>query len=88
LAIFEKWDLNCVEIGNVTENGQLRYFWNGEIVAELPAAELVLGGGAPVYEREYIEPADFVTRANWSHKNIAEDTNYKENANKHREAKK
>ena len=82
LAIFEKWDLNCVEIGNVTENGQLRYFWNGEIVAELPAAELVLGGGAPVYEREYIEPADFVTRANWSHKNIVEDTNYNENANK------
>lgn len=82
LAIFEKWDLNCVEIGTVTENGQLRYFWNGEIVAELPAAELVLGGGAPVYEREYTEPADFAARANWSHKNIAEDKNYKKNAHK------
>lgn len=80
LAIFEKWDLNCVEIGTVTESGQLRYFWNGEIVAELPAAELVLGGGAPVYEREYTEPADFAARTNWSHKNISEDKNHKANA--------
>jgi phosphoribosylformylglycinamidine synthase subunit PurL len=30
---------------------------NDELEAELPAESLVLGGGAPVYEREYREPA-------------------------------
>ena len=32
---------------------------NGELVADVPADDLVLGGGAPVYEREYREPAYF-----------------------------
>ncbi len=56
-AIFDKWDLNCVEIGTVTEGGTLRYFMHGELVATMPAESLVLGGGAPVYEREQKEPA-------------------------------
>ena len=30
---------------------------NGELVADVPADDLVLGGGAPVYTREYREPA-------------------------------
>ncbi|MEM9022439.1 MAG: phosphoribosylformylglycinamidine synthase subunit PurL, partial [Bacteroidota bacterium] len=55
-AIFSKWDLNCVEIGVVTEGNTLRFFMNGELAAEVPADSLVLGGGAPVYEREYKEP--------------------------------
>ncbi|NNK81392.1 MAG: phosphoribosylformylglycinamidine synthase subunit PurL, partial [Flavobacteriales bacterium] len=55
--IFEKWDLNAVQIGTVTEGDRLRYFEQGELVAEVPASELVLGGGAPVYDREYSEPA-------------------------------
>jgi len=56
-AIFDKWDLNCEQIGEVTEGGVLSYYSKGELVAEVPAASLVLGGGAPVYEREYSEPA-------------------------------
>jgi phosphoribosylformylglycinamidine synthase len=32
---------------------------HGELVAEAPAESLVLGGGAPVYTREYKEPAYF-----------------------------
>ena len=56
IDIFEKWDLNCVQIGEVTEGTQLRYYMNGELVAEAPADSLVLGGGAPVYDREYKEP--------------------------------
>jgi len=59
LDIFEKWDLNCVEIGVVTEGNWLRYYDNGELVAEVDADSLVLGGGAPVYDREYTEPAYF-----------------------------
>jgi phosphoribosylformylglycinamidine synthase II len=57
--IFEKWDLHAVQIGEVTKGDTLRYFMNGELVGELPAKSLVLGGGAPIYEREYKEPAYF-----------------------------
>ena len=56
-AIFDKWDLNCVEIGTVTDGDTLRFFMNGEAIAVVPAESLVLGGGAPVYTREVKEPA-------------------------------
>ncbi len=55
--IFDKWDLHAEEIGVVTDSDRVRYFMNGEIVGDVPAESLVLGGGAPVYEREYKEPA-------------------------------
>ena len=35
----------------------LRFYMNGLLEAELPAESLVLGGGAPVYEREFKAPA-------------------------------
>ena len=56
-AIFEKWDLNVADIGEVTEDGFVRVFWHGEEVAAVPAEHLVLGGGAPVYHRETRKPA-------------------------------
>lgn len=56
-SIFEKWDLHAVKIGEVTDTKHVRYFMNGELVGDIPAESLVLGGGAPVYEREYKEPA-------------------------------
>ena len=57
--IFEKWDLHAEEIGVVTDSDRVRYFMNGELVGDVPAESLVLGGGAPQYEREYKEPAYF-----------------------------
>lgn len=59
LDIFQKWDLNCAQIGEVTDNKRLQFFQDGELVADVPAHDLVLGGGAPVYHREYKEPAYF-----------------------------
>ncbi len=56
-SIFEKWDLEAEHIGEVTAGDTLRYFMHGQLVAEVSAHSLVLGGGAPVYEREYQEPA-------------------------------
>jgi phosphoribosylformylglycinamidine (FGAM) synthase-like enzyme len=47
-AIFDKWDLNCVEIGTVTEGGPALLHGTENLVAEVPAESLVLGGGAPV----------------------------------------
>lgn len=57
--VFEKWDLNCAIIGKVTDTKRLKYYMNGELVADVPANDLVLGGGAPVYHREYKEPDYF-----------------------------
>ncbi len=51
-AVFEKWDLHAVNIGHVTDDGLLKVKESGKVVAELPAKMLVLGGDAPVYERE------------------------------------
>lgn len=64
-SIFEKWDLHAVSIGVVTEGNQLRYFKGGELIAEVPADTLVLGGGAPVYDREYSEPDWFADAQVW-----------------------
>jgi phosphoribosylformylglycinamidine synthase len=54
--VFEKWDLNYAVIGEVTEGGELHYYMGDELVASVPAESLVLGGGAPVYERAFREP--------------------------------
>ena len=54
--IFEKWDLNCEEIGEVTNDKMLKFYSNKKCIASVPADALVLGGGAPIYEREYREP--------------------------------
>ena len=59
LDVFEKWDLPCSHIGDVTTDGMLRFYMNGVEEAVIPAEELVLGGGAPQYEREYSRPAYF-----------------------------
>lgn len=57
--IFDKWDIHCMNIGEVTAEDNLEYYWNGELIAQTPASPLVLGGGAPVYYREFREPAYF-----------------------------
>ncbi len=57
--IFDKWDLNCEQIGVVTDTKRLEFYQDGVLVADVPADDLVLGGGAPVYHREYKEPAYF-----------------------------
>ncbi|MBS1666044.1 MAG: phosphoribosylformylglycinamidine synthase subunit PurL [Bacteroidetes bacterium] len=57
LKIFTKWDLPCAEIGEVTDDGLLQFYLNGNLEAAIPAHELVLGGGAPQYDREYTAPS-------------------------------
>ena len=56
-SIFDKWDLHAEEIGYVTDTGRIRYYMHGELVGDVPAESLVLGGGAPQNKREYKEPA-------------------------------
>ncbi len=57
--IFDKWDIHCVQIGEVTKDKNLKYYMHDELVADVPAESMVLGGGAPVYEREYRQPKYF-----------------------------
>ena len=56
-AIFEKWDLHAVCFGEVTNDGRVKGYWHGTLVADVPAEHLVLGGGAPVYHRHTRRPA-------------------------------
>ena len=55
-SIFAKWDLHAEHIGEVTDDGRVKIFWHGNLVADVPADHLVLGGGAPVYYREAAQP--------------------------------
>ena len=77
-AIFDKWDLNCALIGEVTEGDRLHFYWNEELVGDVPASSLVLGGGAPVYKREYKEPAYYKETFKFLIDSIKEPDNLKE----------
>lgn len=57
--IFDKWDLENAVIGDVTNDGLLSFYMHGTLEAQIPAQELVLGGGAPQYERSYERPKYF-----------------------------
>ncbi len=76
--IFTKWDIHCVQIGEVTGDGRLKYFKDGEMVADVPAESLVLGGGAPVYKREYTEPQYFKTIAAFDPNKVPQPNDLKE----------
>ena len=54
--IFEKWDLNVVEVGKVIAEDRIKIRYKGKLEADIPADVLVLGGGAPVYKRDTKEP--------------------------------
>jgi phosphoribosylformylglycinamidine synthase len=54
--IFAKWDLNCVQVGEVIPEDRLIIHYKGKLEADVPADVLVLGGGAPVYKRETKKP--------------------------------
>jgi phosphoribosylformylglycinamidine synthase len=75
--VFDKWDLPCSVIGEVTSDGLLNFYMHGELEASLPAQELVLGGGAPQYEREYREPSYFAEIKNFDPASIEVPGNFK-----------
>ncbi len=53
--IFRKWDLEAEEIGRVTDSGRVVLFFEGKIVADLPAEPL--SREAPLYDRPRAAPA-------------------------------
>ena len=50
-AILQKWDLDCAEIGRVTDSGRLVLNFNGAVAADIPLSPLV--DDAPEYDRPH-----------------------------------
>ena len=57
--IFVKWELEAVEIGRVTEGGELTARLNGEVVARVPVDLLA---EAPKYRKPTTEPSELAER--------------------------
>jgi phosphoribosylformylglycinamidine synthase subunit PurL len=53
--VFDKWGLDAVEVGRVTDDGQLRILDHGRVAAEIPAH--ALAKQAPVYHRPLAPPS-------------------------------
>jgi phosphoribosylformylglycinamidine synthase len=60
LEVFGKWELEAVEIGRVTDSGRIVAFFEGRIVADLPAAPL--SERAPIYDRPRVPPTPVLSR--------------------------
>jgi len=77
-AVFDKWDLNCKIIGEVIPDDKLEFWMNGNLIAEVPASNLVLGGGAPQYDREFKEPSYYKEYKSFSIDQVPEPVDLKE----------
>lgn len=55
--IFKRWDLTIQQIGQVSQGPYVEIRMDGKLQARVPAGSLVLGEGAPVYEREFRKPS-------------------------------
>jgi phosphoribosylformylglycinamidine synthase II len=58
--VFARWGLDCVAVGEVTEDGLLRVTENGRPLAAIPAVALT--EHAPFYERPLAPPDDLAER--------------------------
>lgn len=54
IAIFKKWNLDAVVIGEVTNTGNMELFWHGELVGLIPIAPL--SEKAPILHRPVSKP--------------------------------
>jgi phosphoribosylformylglycinamidine synthase subunit PurL len=58
--IFERWDLDAVVVGRVTDDGRMRIRWHGEQVVDIPVAPVA--HQSPELDRPVREPADHLER--------------------------
>jgi phosphoribosylformylglycinamidine synthase len=59
-AIFERWDLDAVVVGRVTEDGRMRIQWGGGEVGDIPVDPVAKS--SPELDRPRREPADLLER--------------------------
>jgi phosphoribosylformylglycinamidine synthase len=55
--IADKWDVPLTQVGEVIEEEILKISRNGKLVINVPTQSLVLGGGAPQYDRDSKKPS-------------------------------
>ncbi len=62
MEVCRAWEVRATVVGRVTGTGQLRILdgWDGEVLADVPAA--TLHDDAPVYHRPMVRPADLDAR--------------------------
>ncbi len=60
-AIFARWGLHCINVGNVTDDGRLRLIHHGEEVGNMPVTALV--DECPVYNKPSRVPAYYEANA-------------------------
>ncbi len=58
LEIFNKWELDCAVVGEVTNTGKMELYWHGELCAEIPV--LPLSENAPILKREVAEVPQYL----------------------------
>jgi len=58
--IFERWDLDVVVVGTVTDDGRMRITHGGQVVVDIPVDPVAKS--APVLDRPLREPADLRER--------------------------
>lgn len=71
IDLFKKYELDAVNIGEVTDDGNYTLFHKGEMVAQVPVDSLA--EDAPTYYREAQEPAriaEFKAAGQWKPENI------------------
>ena len=59
-AIFERWDLDAVVVGRVTDDGRMRIRWHGEGVVDIPVDPIAKG--SPELDRPTRTPDDLLER--------------------------
>ncbi|MGB9619196.1 MAG: phosphoribosylformylglycinamidine synthase subunit PurL, partial [Armatimonadota bacterium] len=75
-AVFKKWGLNAVIIGEVTDDGLIHVYDRDELVAQIPAKSLA--DEAPTYELETEEPEYLARVQNYDLSSIPEPPDYNE----------
>lgn len=69
-AVFEKWDLHAVQIGEVTDSGRMVVKQHGKAVVNIPAAPLA--DEAPVYHPEARQPKELAKARAWRQDSLPE----------------
>ncbi len=80
LDIFSHWEIDCKEVGQVTETGFLEYLRYGHLIAEIPANSLVPGGGAPINNRRVDKPKYFAQIKKFRNGSVKSSSNIVETA--------
>ncbi len=74
IDIFKKWDLTYACIGEVTDTGRVEYYMHDQLEADIPAESLALGGGAPIYHRQWETPKYFAEIEKFNIQNVVDVT--------------